>query len=176
MCDVINHVVAVIMSLAGFRPADHKRITHATAIARHRLLAEAQHLNVVRNTKDAISWQHVDLIMRAFDRWPGLGHVFRGNWFKPVLGKAVFAVLEYSGLRPFCLLRCGANVHGERFGSVCPFKLGQLTLCWPSSGGIADLVIHGVLFRTENGRDLPLREDTAGVPVNQDATPWGTCG
>jgi hypothetical protein len=166
-CASVLPIISILAYLGNWNKDAHLRIRRAGMIGRHKLLQEAPHLNEIRNTKDAVSWEHVDLVMRALDRWPAVGHVFRSNLFKPVVAKALWSCLEYSGARPMCFLRCGSDCRDERFGEDCPFKLGQLTLYWPKSGGVNDLVVHGKLVRTKNGRDMPWRQDTAGVASDQ---------
>lgn len=167
---IVNCVLSLVVTVAGWQASTHYALEKVAAIARQRLLKEAPRLNVIRDTKGALNWEFVDLMLRAFDRWSAVGHVHRTSRFWPMLGKAVLCCLEYSGLRPFCFFKVGTDCRDERFRENCCFKLGQVRLYWGDTPG--QLVIHGEVYRTKNERDPPKVQQLPGVTPSGIARKW----
>ncbi|KAF6253784.1 hypothetical protein COO60DRAFT_388995 [Scenedesmus sp. NREL 46B-D3] len=92
------------------------------------LCAEHPAVNCIKNTKGALGWQEVDLMFKALDRWECIGHINRFNRYWALAAKAVLAVGEYSGLRPFCTFRQPQDRNDLRWNDTCPFTLGQVHL------------------------------------------------
>jgi hypothetical protein len=136
-------------------------------VARRQLAASLPGFHVLKNTKAALPWQHVDDMLRTALKWPMYGAYMPSDPWVPLLGSAIITVGEYSGVRPMAYARCENDQRCDVWRDKVALPLKNVTLFWgkePSNSGSSVMpLVHLTLIRNKYFRSMPFVETHPGV-------------